>query len=203
MRSLLSKLFFWKQGLLRLFFLKKRHIDVGAYSYGIPKVYAYGDGTRLAIGKFCSISARVTIFLGGEHRYDWITTYPFNVKWKKFAHIQGNPRSKGDVVIGNDVWIGYGATIFSGVRIGDGAVIAAHAVVTKNVPPYAVFYGNPAGLLFYRFSAEKIAALLKIRWWDWEIAKIMQLVPSLQSNRIDEFLKMELDRAEKTPADAP
>jgi len=183
-------LFGLKQILYKVFVVNKKTTSIGIHTYGTPKVYSYDDGTKLSIGKYCSISSRVTIFLGGEHRYDWISTFPFNVRWGGFPEIKGTPRSKGDVIIGNDVWIGYGATIFSGVKIGDGAVIGAHAVVRKDVPPYAIFYGNPASLHFYRFETEQIKKLLEIKWWDWDVKKIRKHVPVLQSNQLDEFFKI-------------
>ena len=133
-------------------------------SYGTPTVHDWSDGSKLKMGKYCSIASGVHIFLGGDHRMDWITTYPFP-QWGVAP--ADHRRTKGDVVIGNDVWIGMGATILSGVTVGDGAVIAACAVVTKDVPPYAIVAGNPARVKKYRFSEENIQKLLKIKWWDW------------------------------------
>src|SRR4030095_4167165 len=100
-------------------------------------------------------------------RPDWVTTYPFNVLDPRFAHISGHPRSKGDVAIGNDVWVGRAAVILSGVRVGAGAGIGAYALVTKDVPDYSIVGGNPARLLRMRFTPEIVAKLRDIRWWDW------------------------------------
>ena len=135
----------------------------------------------------------MTIFLGGEHRSDWVTTYPFNVLDPRFTHIKGHPHSKGDVVIGNDVWVGRGAAILSGVRVGDGAVIGAYAVVVRDVPAYGIVAGNPAKLLRTRFSDAIIEELEDVRWWDWPDERIDRAVPYLQSDRIDEFLNLVRD----------
>lgn len=144
-----------------------------------------------SIGKFCSIAPGVTVLGSSEHRTDWVTTYPFN-KFEAFpeaAGIEGHPRSKGPTVIGNDVWIGSGAIVLSGVKVGDGAVIGARAVVSRDVPPYAIAAGNPARVIRYRFSCEIISRLLAIRWWDFPIEVISMLIPLLQSPYIDRFLE--------------
>ena len=112
--------------------------SIGDFTYGNPNVLSYTLKEKLIIGKFCSIASNVTIFLGGEHRSDWVTTFPFNVRFKEFNSFEGHPKSKGNVEIGNDVWIGFKATLLSGVIIGDGAVIGACALVTSDVPPYAI-----------------------------------------------------------------
>lgn len=122
-------------------------VEIGDFTYGKPKILYYDASTKLKIGKFCSISDEVTIVLGGNHRYDWVTTYPFSAlykEWPEASGIIGHPASKGDIVIGNDVWIGFGSIILSGVKIGDGAVIGAGSVVTKDVLPYTIAGGNPA-----------------------------------------------------------
>lgn len=164
-------------------------IEKGRGTYGTPRVSQWGENARLKIGNFCSIAENVHILLGGEHRSDWVTTYPFNVLWPKVAgHIKGHPRTKGDVIIGNDVWIATGAFILSGVTIGDGAVIAAHAVVTKDVPPYAIVGGNPAKIIRYRFDETTIQKLLEISWWDWPDEKIKGSIDLLLSDDIDAFV---------------
>ena len=146
--------------------------DIGEYTYGSPDVLVWDDQTHLKIGKFCSISNNVTIILGGERRADWVSTYPFPAFFEEAKNIPGHPFGKGDVIIGNDVWIGFGATILSGVTIGDGAIIGAGAVVRKNVPPYAIVYGNPAIIKRYRFCKHAIDQLLDLQWWEWPIEKI-------------------------------
>ncbi len=135
----------------------------GIGTYGNPKVL-FDSKANLKIGKFCSISDDVTIFLGGEHETNTSSCYPFTLK---------NHQTKGNVTIGNDVWIGQYSTILSGVNIGDGAIIGANSLVTKDVPPYAVVGGNPAKLIKYRFDEETIEKLLELKWWDWDINKIM------------------------------
>jgi acetyltransferase-like isoleucine patch superfamily enzyme len=163
--------------------------QVGEYTYGKPRVIYRGEKASLRIGKYCSISTQVIIFLGSEHRMDWVSTYPFPYLWKEASSIKGHPYSKGDVVIGNDVYIGYHATILSGVAIGDGAGIGAGSVVTKDIPPYAIVAGNPAQIIRYRFGEETIRALLKIKWWDWSNEKVRENVHLICSDSIDEFIK--------------
>ncbi len=164
-------------------------IRIGPFTYGIPEIKTWGEESILAIGKYVSIADQVTIFLGGEHRTDWTTTYPFNIFLPEQTHNKGHPWSKGDVTIGNDVWIASGVTILSGVSVGDGAVIGANATVSKDVPPYAIVGGNPAKIIRYRFDEETVSRLLGIRWWDWEIEKIERAVPLLISNDISAFLR--------------
>lgn len=161
---------------------------IGRGTYGGLEVRDWREGARLEVGSFTSFAADVKVFLGGEHRIDWVTTYPFSSRWDSAKSIAGHPRTKGDVRIGNDVWIGTEALIFSGVCIGDGAVVGARAVVTKNVPPYAIVAGNPAKLIRYRFSKEQISALLAIRWWDWSDERIDLEMPRLLNIDIDRFI---------------
>jgi chloramphenicol O-acetyltransferase type B len=165
---------------------------VGRYSYGNPTVVNFANSGKLEIGKYCSIASGVTIFLGGEHRTDWVTTYPFSVfpkKWPTGAQVPGHPASKGDVVIGHDVWIGHSATIMSGVTIGHGAVVANHAVVMADVPDYGIAIGNPARTFKKRFSDEAISKLLDLKWWDWTDAQIAEALPLMLSTNIEHFLE--------------
>ena len=117
--------------------------SIGRFTYGEPTVLDYGDAT-LKVGSFCSISDGVKVLLGGNHRADWLTTYPFPELWPEAQGMPGHPATKGDVIIGHDVWIGLDALILSGVQVGDGAIIGARSVVTKSVAPYAIVAGNPA-----------------------------------------------------------
>ena len=129
-------------------------VKVGKGSYGELNVVSFGEKTKMTIGNYVSISEEVTFLLDVEHYTDRISTYPFRVKMLKECKFEAF--SKGDIVVDDDVWIGYGATIMSGVHIGKGAVIAARAVVTKNVPPYAIVCGVPAKVIKYRFNPKII-----------------------------------------------
>jgi acetyltransferase-like isoleucine patch superfamily enzyme len=168
-------------------------LSMGRHSYGKPLVRWYpGDSTslRVRIGNFVAIADDVVMMIGGEHRADWVSTFPFRVIFEMAgAYEDGHPASKGDIVIGNDAWIGRGARILSGVNVGDGAVIGAYSVVTKDVRPYAIVAGNPAREVRRRFSDEQIEALLRIRWWEWSDAEILRVVPLLNSAAIGEFLE--------------
>lgn len=152
-------------------------ITAGEYTYGHDKisVHSFGEESKIYIGKFCSIASGVEIFIGGNHRVDWFTTYPFgHINQNVFPQFsgEGHPSSKGDVIIGNDVWIGQGACIMSGVTIGDGCVIGANSVVSKNIEPYSIVVGNPCVFVRKRFDIKIINLLLEIKWWNWDIAKI-------------------------------
>lgn len=164
-----------------------RH-SIGAHTYGSPRIYQWDDSTRLTIGKYCSIAKDVSILLGAERRTDWVSIYPFNKFFRK-AGIKGHPHSKGDVNIGNDVWIGMGATILPGVTIGDGAVIAAHSLVTRNVPAYAIAGGNPARVIRSRFPVGVVRKLQSIAWGDWPTEKIEEGAPLLVRNDINGLIR--------------
>ena len=163
--------------------------DIGPHSYGGLNVRPYGSEAKLVMGDYCSLAANVDVMLGGEHRPDWVTTYPFNVVSKQHDHFTGHPASKGDVIIGSDVWIGTDATILSGVTIGDGAVIAARSVVVKDVPAYGIVGGNPARLIKYRFDDQTISRLLEIAWWNWPIRRIDAAMPLLLQHDIAKFIE--------------
>ena len=165
---------------------------IGDYSYGKIIIFDWNQGSKLKIGKYCSFAVP-TILLGGEHRPDWITTFPFpdHIFSKSFPeanNIKGFSKTKGDVIIGNDVWVGKDAIILSGVKIGDGAVIAARSVVVKDVPPYTIIGGNPAKVIRKRFDEKTINQLLKIQWWNWPITKIKKNIHLLCSKNIDKFI---------------
>ena len=148
-------------------------------------------GDKLVIGKFCMIASGVTFIMNGaNHLTDAISTYPFAIfgqEWESAMHGKSYP-TKGDTVIGNDVWIGYNATIMAGVKVGDGAIIAANATVTKDVAPYSIVGGNPAKEIKKRFSEEQIKDLLDIRWWDWDLEKIAKNVQMLTSRDINKLI---------------
>lgn len=145
-------------------------------------------GDKLIIGKFCMIASDVTFIMNGaNHLTDAISTYPFAIfgnGWEGAMDGREYPR-KGDIVIGNDVWIGYNATIMAGVTIGDGAIIATNATVVKDVAPYTIVGGNPAREIKRRFPEETIARLLQLRWWDWDIERITANVGALTGNEVE------------------
>jgi len=158
-------------------FTKIDHLSVGNYSYGNITMFHSGNGSeKLEIGNFCSIAPEVTFLLASEHNYKTVSTYPFKVK---FLGEENEALSKGSITVGDDVWIGYGATIFSGIKIGQGAIIGAGSIVTKDVPPYAIVAGNPAKVLKYRFSDEVIAKLLEIDYSTLSREKIVELSTKL------------------------
>jgi acetyltransferase-like isoleucine patch superfamily enzyme len=156
---------------------------VGEFTYGRPTVV--GREAKLRIGKFCSIAGGVRIFVGHEHRTDWITTYPFSALvgfgWTNAIGIKGHPHTKGDVVIGHDVWLASNSTVLSGVNIGTGAVISTGAIVTEDIPPYAIVAGVPARVKRYRFQPDVIEKLLVTQWWERSIDQVNELIPLLLS----------------------
>jgi virginiamycin A acetyltransferase len=145
-------------------------------------------GDKLVIGKFCMIASDVKFIMNGaNHLTNAVTTYPFAIfgnGWKNAMDEKHYPQ-KGDIHIGNDVWIGYNAIIMAGVTIGDGAIIATNATVIKDVEPYTIVGGNPATEIKKRFSKDVIERLLKLKWWDWEIEKITRNVQNLTDVDID------------------
>ena len=161
---------------------------IGDWSYGRPNIMRMDQTTQLEIGRFCSIADGVRILLGGEHRTDWVTTYPFPSILPERFSAEGHPASKGNIVIGNDVWICAGSTILSGVIIGNGAVVGAGCVAARDVPPYAIVAGNPARVVRFRFDPSIISRLEKLAWWNWPMSRIEELAPLLLSNRIEDFL---------------
>lgn len=164
------------------------NVSVDDYTYGNFQIFSWDNNTKLKIGKFCSIADGVKFLLGGEHRTDFITTYPFNALLENFNYIEGHPHTKGDIYVGNDVWIGRDAKILSGVKINDGAVVGANSLVTKDVPDYAIVAGNPAKIIKYRFNDNIVKKLLDIKWWDFKEEELVKAIPLLQSKDINKFL---------------
>ena len=186
----------------------RKKIVQGDHTYicGEPNIIADGgEGAMIYIGNYCSVAGNSNWIIGGNHRYDWITTFPFtsfnkeyniNIpsifeKKKKINKLYSNQPgcySNGNIEIGNDVWIGYNCTIINGIKIGDGAVIAANSNVVSDVEPYSIVGGNPAKLIKYRFTKDQIDKLLKIQWWNWDRQKIKDNVLSLVDDDIDAFI---------------
>lgn len=194
--------------------IKAPNIIVGDYTYyddnNAPTdfeknniLFNYPEfGDRLVIGKFCAIASGTTFIMGpANHRISSVTTYPFNVfggAWEENTpdHLSQLP-FKGDIVIGNDVWIGRESVIMPGVKIGDGAIIGAYSVVAKDIPPYTVAGGNPAKVIKKRFDDELTDVLLKLKWWDFEAEKLVDFLPLLcdpDLEKVKEILKEELSK---------
>lgn len=151
-------------------------------------------GDRLIIGKFCAIATGIEFVMNGaNHRMNSVTTYPFNIMghgWEKATPKLEELPFKGDTIIGNDVWIGQNVTVMPGVQIGDGAIVAANSVVTKNVPPYHIVGGNPCKLIKKRFDDSLIDYLLQLKWWDWPAKQIfdnLELLCSADLEKIKEI----------------
>lgn len=181
--------------------IKNPNIEVGDYSYyddfesidnfekNVKYLFDF-TGDKLIIGKFCMIASDVTFIMNGaNHLHEAITTYPFAIFGKDWSDAMDGKTypTKGNTRIGNDVWIGYGATIMPGVTIGDGAIIATKSVVTKDVEPYSIVGGNPSKLIRKRFTEEFIKELLAISWWDWPIEKITEHIQILTSHDINKL----------------
>jgi virginiamycin A acetyltransferase len=173
-------------------------IEIGDYTYyhdfddplGFERNVRYlfpFENDRLVIGRFCAIGHGATFIMnGGNHRTDGLSTYPFGIfggDWAK-AMPESWP-SRGDLVIGHDVWIGYAATLLAGITVGHGAVIGAASVVASDVPPFAIVAGNPARVLSYRHPPATIDRLLQLAWWDWPIDHITRHVDRIAAGDID------------------
>jgi virginiamycin A acetyltransferase len=177
-------------------YINNPNIEVGDYTYyddfedvsNFEKNVKYHFdfiGDKLIIGKFCMIASGATFIMnGGNHLTEAASAYPFAIFGGAWQHAMDGKTypTKGNTVIGNDVWIGHDATIMPGLTIGDGAIIATKAVVTKNVEPYTIVGGNPAKPIKKRFSEDTISKLLELKWWDWDIEKITKNVAKLTSH---------------------
>jgi acetyltransferase-like isoleucine patch superfamily enzyme len=189
------KYFVWKiswlnKGKFTNGYIKMDGVEIGDYTYGLPKIIKTTNEYKVKIGKFCSIASdNVKILVDVDHRPYWITTYSITEYFfEKTKPIESYHTGKGDVIIGNDVWICQDTLILSGVKIGNGAVIGAGSVVTKDVADYEIVGGAPAKHIRFRFSPEQIEKLLKISWWNWDIEKIKDNVKLLESGNIDDFI---------------
>ena len=158
-------------------------VSVGKYTYGAIRVYNYNSGEKLKIGNFCSIASDVMFVLNADHNIHTISSFPFKAKCLYTGEQEA--LSKGDIVVDDDVWIGYRSTILSGVHVGQGAVIAAGSVVTKNVPPYAVVAGVPAKVIKYRFDPEIINELIRIDYSKLTKEDIQEHIDDLYKDLID------------------
>lgn len=171
----------------------------GKYTYSSP-ILLWNNNNKdanLTVGNFCSIANTVKIYLGGNHNKDWVTTYPFgHIHQNIFNNFtgEGHPSTKGNVTIGNDVWIADNVTIMSGVNIGDGAIIANNSHVVKDVEPYSIVGGNPARFINYRFTKEQIEKLLTIKWWYWDDEEINRVTHLLCNKDIDQFINYAINK---------
>lgn len=182
----------------------KVFVDRFTYDIGDADVITYGAGTTLFIGRYCSLAMAITFILGGNHRHDWATTFPFGHKYQEHLGgegIVGHPVSKGDIVIGNDVWIAHGAKIMSGVTIGDGAVIATNSLIIKDVAPYEIVGGNPQRHISYRFEPEIIELLLELRWWGLPTEHVKVIAYELSQPPTVEKLKALIEQYKHIPRD--
>ena len=189
------------------------NISAGAFTYysGYHHKHRFEDCVRyldrksknvdkLIIGKYCSIGSGAVFMMAGNqgHRMDWVSTFPFYYQANIFKESINAYEKAGDTHIGNDVWIGSEAMIMAGVSIGSGAVVAARAVVVKDVPPYAVVGGNPAKVIKYRFSEESRHELLKLKWWDWSETKIKVAMPYICSDNIQGLIDFKIKSKNET-----
>jgi virginiamycin A acetyltransferase len=189
-------------------FIKAKNIFVGDYTYyddqryGPNKFEEYNvlynydfSKVKLIIGKFCAIAAETRFIMTGDHKLDAISTYPFPVfghGWEGAFNVYDLP-VKGDIVVGNDVWFGYDSLVLNGVTIGNGAIIAARAVVIKDVPAYSIVAGNPAKVVKMRFDDKTIDRLQKIAWWNWNSEKIQKHVKLISHLDVDRLEKASLE----------
>jgi len=170
----------------------KHLLVLGNQTYGVEnlRIHHWNGQNKLVVGAYCSIADSVHVFLGGNHRMEWATTFPFSTKSAIAQGIihgsrDGCVTSKGNVIIGTDVWIGSHASIMSGVSIGSGAVIAAYSHVVKDVEPYEIVGGNPAKHIRFRFNKTVIERLERLAWWNWPEEVVFSNVDLLCSE-IDE-----------------
>lgn len=165
--------------------------DIANFEKNVKYLFDFNND-QLIIGNFCMIASDVKFIMNGaNHLTDTISSYPFSIfgnGWQEAMKGKEFP-NKGNIVVGNDVWIGYNATIMAGVTIGDGAIIAANATVVKNVEPYTIVGGNPAKIIRKRFSEKHIKLLLEIQWWNWSIEKITENVQLLTSTTVEDLKK--------------
>jgi len=150
-------------------------------------------GDRLRIGRFCAIAAGATFIMNGaNHRLDGISTFPFPIfggAWAAQMPLLADTPARGDTVVGHDVWLGWRSVVLPGVTIGNGAIVAACAVVTQDVPPYAVVAGNPARVVKRRFSPDDVARLERAAWWDWPVARLAENLDLVMRGDVDALIR--------------
>lgn len=183
----------------------RKNVIIGDYTYysdfGNPEDFYRNIehhyeflGDKLIIGKFCAIAQGVKFIMNGaNHKMSGFTTYPFNIfgsGWEKVTPQVSELPFRGNTVIGNDVWIGQNATIMPGVRIGDGAIIAANTTVTKNIDPYTIAGGNPVKVIRPRYGEDVVQLLLKLKWWDWDEEKIFNHLEILTGSDVDAIRRL-------------
>ena len=166
------------------FYVFKHGFEIGDFSMGQAEIRLYNP-SRLIVGQYCSVAAGATFVLGGNHPTDTVTTSYLD---RQGIGPPGYPYSRGDIVVGSDVWIASNAMILSGVTIGDGAVVGAGSIVIEDVPAYAIVFGSPAKVVRKRFSDDVIAALLELRWWDLSREHVEALRPLLLGRDIAKFI---------------
>jgi virginiamycin A acetyltransferase len=172
-------------------------IIIGRNSVALPVNFLpYDTRELIQIGNFSGLALGVKVFAGGEHYQNNVANYPLKTFYFFTGEIHKDGFSKGPTVIGNDVLVLYNATILSGVKIGDGAIVGACSVVAKDVPPYAIVAGNPAKIIKYRFSEEQIKALLRIRWWDWSDQEIKEFEEYFFAG-VDIFIEKAFEKMER------
>jgi acetyltransferase-like isoleucine patch superfamily enzyme len=170
-----------------LFWRSKKYINSwGELSYGLPSIISFDKKSKVSVGSYVSIASNVTFLLGANHASGLVTTFPIDRIDPSKTTADSNER--GNIEIGNDVWIGYGATLIGNVRVGDGAIIGAHALVVDDIPPYAVVGGVPAKVIKYRFSSEQIEKLLAIAWWNWNTKTVQERQKDIYSKDMDSFI---------------
>jgi virginiamycin A acetyltransferase len=188
--------------------VQSANVEVGEYTYfdsfGDPRefereavLYAFGPERRLIIGRFCAIASGVRFVMPGANHADLgPSTYPFGVfgpPWDTTMDIVTSAPSRGDTVVGHDVWLGYSALVLPGVTVGDGAVVAAASVVARDVPPYAIVAGNPARVVRSRFSAEDVDRLLRAAWWNWPIELVSEHARTIMAGTAAELEQIALE----------
>jgi virginiamycin A acetyltransferase len=169
----------------------RRRVNADPTSWAPIRTVQFGpdDGYPVTVGKYCVLNHRVVVLHGGNHRFDWVGVQGAEQVDGGWVPAPDSLTSRGPVVIGNDVWIGYDALILSGVTIGDGAVVGARAVVTKDVQPFEIVGGNPARHVRWRFDEGTKDALLRIRWWDWPEDKIRRHKHEIDSPDVETFVR--------------